>query len=66
VTVSARFTIVDPENEDTVLPPGQRDTSGFWYPEGYSDPKTLVRRRSRRDGRRPTIPRRRGFTGKDV
>lgn len=37
-------------NEDTVLPPGQRDSTGFWSPEGCSDPKTLVRpRRRRRD-----------------
>lgn len=48
-----RFRIVDqhdadPEFEDTVLPPGQRDPSGFWYPMGYRDPKSLVRRRGRR------------------
>jgi hypothetical protein len=34
--------------EETVLPPGQRDGSGFWSPAGYSDPKTLVRTRRRR------------------
>jgi hypothetical protein len=34
--------------EDSVLPPGQRDETGFWYPTGYSDPRTLVRPRRRR------------------
>lgn len=34
--------------EESVLPPGQRDGSGFWYPAGYNDPKTLVRPRRRR------------------
>jgi hypothetical protein len=33
--------------EDSVLPPGQRDRSGFWYPAGYSDPRKLVRPRRR-------------------
>jgi len=34
--------------EDSILPPGQRDDSGFWYPSGYSDAGTLVRPRQRR------------------
>lgn len=34
--------------EESVLPPGKRDDSGFWYPSGYSDPSTLVRPRRRR------------------
>ncbi len=34
--------------EESVLPAGQRDDSGFWYPSGYSDPSTLVRPRRRR------------------
>ena len=24
--------------EEPVLPPGQRDSSGFWFPNGYSEP----------------------------
>ncbi|HKQ98590.1 MAG TPA: hypothetical protein VJV75_12005 [Candidatus Polarisedimenticolia bacterium] len=40
-----------------MLPPGQRDRSGFWMPEGYEDPRTLVRRRRRRlGGRRGVTP----------
>ena len=44
--------------EDSVLPPGQRDPSGFWYPAGYDEPRTLVRRRPRRprDDEAPTDP----------
>ncbi len=34
--------------EESVLPPGQRDGSGFWYPAAYSDPTALVRPRRRR------------------
>lgn len=34
--------------EESVLPPGQRDRSGFWYPAGYNNPKALVRPRRRR------------------
>ncbi len=34
--------------EESVLPSGQRDGSGFWYPAAYSDPRTLVRSRRRR------------------
>ena len=35
-------------DDESVLPPGQRDRTGFWYPAGYADPGTLVRRRPRR------------------
>ena len=35
---------------ESVLPPGQRDRTGFWYPAGYEDPATMVRRRPRRAG----------------
>jgi hypothetical protein len=38
----------DGKDVESVLPPGQRDRTGFWYPAGYSDPQTLVRRRPRR------------------
>lgn len=38
----------EPVADETVLPPGQRDRSGFWFPAGYDDPRTLVRRRLRR------------------
>ena len=38
------------KDDESVLPPGQRDRTGFWYPEGYADPATLVRRRPRRAG----------------
>jgi hypothetical protein len=41
-----------PELDESVLPPGQRDRSGFWMPAGYDDPTTLVRRRRRRVGPR--------------
>ncbi len=34
--------------EESVLPPGQRDDTGFWYPAGYSEPRMLVRPRRRR------------------
>jgi hypothetical protein len=27
--------------EDTALPPGRRDASGFWFPAAYSDPMGL-------------------------
>ena len=37
-------------DDESVLPPGQRDRTGFWYPAGYADPGTLVRRRPRRAG----------------
>ena len=40
--------ILEPEDDDSVLPPGRRDTSGFWYPLHCDDPRTLVRRRTRR------------------
>lgn len=45
--MSGRVKEVPPETDDSVLPPGQRDRSGFWMPEGYEDPRTLVRRRRR-------------------
>jgi len=38
----------DGKDAESVLPPGQRDRTGFWYPAGYADPQTLVRRRPRR------------------
>jgi hypothetical protein len=38
----------DGKDVESVLPPGQRDRTGFWYPAGYADPQTLVRRRPRR------------------
>jgi|KBSSwiStaDraftv2_1062776.scaffolds.fasta_scaffold997029_2 hypothetical protein len=38
----------DAKDHESVLPPGQRDRTGFWYPAGYADPQTLVRRRPRR------------------
>jgi len=41
-----------PVPDESVLPPGQRDRSGFWMPSGYEDPTTLVRRRRRRVGGR--------------
>jgi hypothetical protein len=57
LAVSVRLRIVAPDEEDTILPPGQRDLSGFWYPIGYSDPKSLVRRRMRRHSEVRTVPR---------
>ena len=39
--------------EESVLPPGQRDDSGFWYPSGYNDPSMLVRPRRRRRNPEP-------------
>jgi hypothetical protein len=30
------------------LPPGQRDRSGFWLPQGHENPSSLVRRRRSR------------------
>ncbi|HZN02663.1 MAG TPA: hypothetical protein VFD06_03645 [Candidatus Polarisedimenticolia bacterium] len=38
----------DGRDQESVLPPGQRDRTGFWYPAGYEDPATMVRRRPRR------------------
>jgi len=43
----------DPGQDDSVLPPGWRDGTGFWLPLGYDDPGTLVRRRRTRGGRPP-------------
>jgi hypothetical protein len=48
--VAARTQDKPGKEDESVLPPGQRDRSGFWYPEGYADPATLVRRRPRRVG----------------
>jgi len=31
-----------------VLPPGRRDASGFWIPEGYEDPISLFSPHQRR------------------
>jgi hypothetical protein len=46
----------DGKDQESVLPPGQRDRSGFWYPAGYEDPQTLVRRRPRRADRNAGLP----------
>jgi hypothetical protein len=46
--VSTRTKDHERSDDESVLPPGQRDRSGFWYPAGYSDPSTLARRRGRR------------------
>jgi hypothetical protein len=50
--LSAQPKEADPGQDDSVLPPGWRDRTGFWLPLGYEDPRTLVRRR-RRAGRAP-------------
>jgi hypothetical protein len=34
--------------DDSVLPPGQRDRTGFWLPQGHENPSSLVRRRRSR------------------
>ena len=52
--MSARVKEELPEPDESVLPPGQRDRTGFWMPTGYEDPRTLVRRRRRRVGARLT------------
>jgi hypothetical protein len=49
--VSVRSKNAQPVPEETVLPPGQRDRTGFWVPSGYDDPRTLVNRRVRRTRR---------------
>ncbi len=37
--------------DESVLPPGERDRTGFWLPKGHENPTSLVRRRrSRRAG----------------
>jgi hypothetical protein len=46
--MAARVHEKDGKDQESVLPPGQRDRSGFWYPAGYADPQTMVRRRPRR------------------
>jgi hypothetical protein len=33
---------------DQVLPPGRRDDSGFWIPEGYDEPEALFSPHQRR------------------
>ena len=48
MSVSFSTKSANPGDEEPLLPPGQRDGSGFWIPAGYNDPRTLVRRRSRR------------------
>ena len=47
-SVPVRSKNAQPAPEETVLPPGQRDRTGFWVPSGYDDPRTLVNRRVRR------------------
>lgn len=34
--------------EETLLPPGKRDLTGFWFPLDCGDPSSLVSRRARR------------------
>jgi hypothetical protein len=46
-TVSARTKDRDRSDDESVLPPGQRDPSGFWFPAAYADPSTMARRRRR-------------------
>lgn len=46
--MSARTKDRERSDDESVLPPGQRDRTGFWFPAGYADPSTLARRRSRR------------------
>lgn len=45
--MSARTKDRQRSDDESVLPPGQRDRSGFWFPAGYADPSTLARRRTR-------------------
>lgn len=33
------------QGDESVLPPGQRDRTGFWLPQGHENPTSLVRRR---------------------
>jgi hypothetical protein len=47
VTVSVRVKGGE-QAEDSVLPPGQRDGSGFWLPQGHENARSLVRRRRSR------------------
>jgi len=51
--VPLHLKIVEPEDPDSVLPPGRRDRSGFWYPLGCTDLRTLVKRRARGDRKKP-------------
>ena len=46
--MSFREKLVEPGHGPTLLPPGQRDTSGFWFPSGYTEPRSLIRRRGKR------------------
>ena len=46
--MAARTKDRERSDDESVLPPGQRDRSGFWFPAGYTDPSSLARRRSRR------------------
>jgi hypothetical protein len=36
------------QGDESVLPPGQRDRTGFWLPQGHENPSSLVRRRRSR------------------
>ena len=47
MTVSVRGKGGD-QSDESVLPPGQRDRSGFWLPQGHENPGSLVRRRRSR------------------
>ena len=47
VTVSVRGKNGD-QGDESVLPPGQRDRTGFWLPQGHENPSSLVRRRRAR------------------
>ena len=46
--MSPRNKNTEPATDESVLPPGQRDRSGFWLPLGYTEARTLVSRRLRR------------------
>ena len=45
--VPVRNKSAEPVAEESVLPPGKRDRSGFWFPLGYDDPQMLIRRSTR-------------------
>jgi hypothetical protein len=47
IAVPSDLRMLEPEDHDSVLPPGRRDASGFWFPLHCKDPRTLLRRRSR-------------------
>jgi hypothetical protein len=50
VLVSVRVKRGD-QVDESVLPPGQRDLSGFWLPQGHENGRSLVRRRRSRGAR---------------